>query len=249
MKTKLIIDRHTFLAKASMVCMFLAIVFRAVGTIGYFKNEQFMLMRFALPAFSCLLFIICIFLLGKKALWTTVVPVVFGIVFFIMRILSDDNITAAGVSTTHIALCIALYVLIAIAYACTVFGAIKTKLLLVIIFGLAFAYHVVVEDYRTITSIVVAPKTIFMELGVLFIILGLFFASLGMKKQTKASDEKTQDVAPPIPGGLTIPSDPEPSEEKVSETVEIIEAQDAPVEEIIVEKEETVPSDETETDK
>lgn len=219
MKAKFILDRKSFFARAAIVSMILAVFFRLLGTIGHFSDTQFLLYRFALPASCCILYIICILIFGKKAFWTSFVPVIIGIVFFILRILSDDNITQGNLENLHIVLCIALYILIAVVYSCTVFGSIKTKIFLILIFGCAFAYHVVFEDYPAIAAKSVAAEAIFMELGVLTIILALFFASLGLKKQTTATSDKSKDVVPPIPGGELVHSDPEP------ETMAQLEAQ------------------------
>ena len=253
MKTKFILDRKSFCAKAAIVCMLLAIAFRAIGTLGNFDNMSFFIYRFALPAASCLLFIICILLFGKKAFGISFIPVIIGIVFFVMRILGDDNITDAELAKTQIALCITLYILIAVLYSCTVFGAIKTKIFLVVIFGLAFLYHIVFEDYRTLMATAVPPKTVFMELGVISIILGMFFASLGLKKQTKASDEKSQEVAPPLPGNLIIPTEPgfEDKKEDTKEPEEVIVITEEPAEkaEDTAEQKEETTSDAPETDK
>ena len=212
MRTKFILDKKTFPARAAIVCLIMAILFRLIGTVGHFDDRHFLIFRMALPALSCLLYILCIILFGRKAFWTSFIPVIVGIVFFIMRILSDDNITSGNLETVHIAICMALYILVAVLYSCTVFGAIKTKFFLVVLFGLAFVYHIVFEDYPAIASKTVAAEAIFMELGVLFIILGLFFACLGLKKQAKASTEKSEGITPPIPGGVAVHSDPEPKE-------------------------------------
>lgn len=216
------IDKKSFCARAAVVCMLLAVVFRVIGCFDLVLNFNSVtsVTVLILPVACCLVFVLCIVLIGKKGFWFSFLPVLLGMVFFVLRALTDDNMMGEKLPVLHIAVCIVLYLVILVLYSCTVFGAIKTKWICALIFLLAFAYHVVMEDYpnfRTATM-----NQIMNELSVLLIILGMFFACLGLKKLEKPVISSTVPVAPPLPGGNAAPSAP----------VEAAAAQDVPAEDV-----------------
>ena len=179
-RIKFYVERSGFWTEASLIFMALAIVFRVIGCWGLWNDRYFLLTQIILPIVSGLLFILLLALLGKHALWTTFLPVLGGVAFFVLKALTFEN-------TTLMLLCLLLYAVVAIVYCGTVFTLIRTKWLLVPLFLLPFCYHVGVEDIARLRD-TVNPVTFtagMQEMSVLAIMLSLLFASLAMKKLVK----------------------------------------------------------------
>lgn len=179
-RIKFYVERSGFWTEASLIFMALAIVFRVIGCWGLWNDRYFLLTQIILPIASGLLFILLLALLGKHALWTTFLPVLGGVAFFVLKALTFEN-------TTQMLLCLLLYAVVAIVYCGTVFTLIRTKWLLVPLFLLPFCYHVGVEDIARLRD-TVNPVTFtagMQEMSVLAIMLSLLFASLAMKKLVK----------------------------------------------------------------
>ncbi len=77
-KKKLYVERDGFWTEAAMVFAALAMVFLLIGSIGRWDDRRFLSTQVALPIFCGLLLILCLILFGKRAFWTTVVPVAMG---------------------------------------------------------------------------------------------------------------------------------------------------------------------------
>ena len=122
-------ERKSALVQASVIFMLLSAISRLVGCWGRWNDAFFAATQIALPLACNLLFILLVLTLGRRALWTTVLPVLLGVVFFIIKSFTFDSIL-------HTILCILLYLLVAVLYTGTVFGRIRTKWLLVPLFGL-----------------------------------------------------------------------------------------------------------------
>ena len=139
-----------------------------------------------------ILFILCLVLLGKKALWLTSVPVILGVVFFIIKSFTFD-------SWLHTILCILLYLLVAVLYTGTVFGIIRTKWLLVPLFGLPFLYHIFVEDLAALrdTANPVTLSAGLQEISVLSVMLALFFTAIAMKKKKPQTEVELPKMKAP----------------------------------------------------
>ena len=116
--------------------------------------------------------------MGKRLFSLTFIPVLLGVVFFIIKALGFDSII-------HTILCILLYLLVAMLYTGTVFGVIRTKWLLVPLFGLPFLYHILVEDRNTLLANENAMSLAewLPEISVLCIMLALLFITFAMKKR------------------------------------------------------------------
>ena len=138
-RAKFYVEQQHWAVQTAIIFMALSAVFRIVGCWGKWDEPFFAATQIALPLMCNILFILCLVLLGKKALWLTSVPVILGVVFFIIKSFTFD-------SWLHTILCILLYLLVAVLYTGTVFGIIRTKWLLVPLFGLPFLYHIFVED-------------------------------------------------------------------------------------------------------
>ena len=81
----------------------------------------------------------------RKAFFVSVLPVLLGVVFFIIKSLTFE-------SKIHMVLCVLLYLVVAVLYTGTVTGSIGTKWLLPPLFGLPFIYHVFVEDLPALSN-------------------------------------------------------------------------------------------------
>lgn len=206
-KIKFYVERTGFWTEAALIFMTLAIVFRVIGCWGLWDDRFFLMTQILLPIVSGLLFILLLALLGKHALWTTFLPVLGGVAFFVFKALRFEN-------TTQMLLCLLLYAAVAILYCGTVFTLIRTKWLLVPLFLLPFLYHVGVEDIARLRD-TVNPVTFtdgMQEMSVLCIMLSLFFTSLAMKKLVK-KPRKTEEepvLAQPVPAPQEPPAAPAP---------------------------------------
>lgn len=187
-KIKFYAERSSFWTQAALIFMGLAVAFRALGCWGLWDDRFFLITQVLLPIASGLLFILLLALLGKRALWTTFLPVLGGVAFFVIKALGFED-------TTHMLLCLLLYAVVAIVYCGTVFTLIRTKWLLVPLFLLPFAYHVAVEDIARLrdTANPVTFSEGMQEISVLCIMLALLFTAFAMKKLVR---EPKQDRTP-----------------------------------------------------
>ena len=177
-RAKFYVEQQHWAVQTAIIFMALSAVFRIVGCWGKWDESFFAATQIALPLMCNILFILCLVLLGKKALWLSAVPVILGVVFFIIKSFTFD-------SWLHTVLCILLYLLVAVLYTGTVFGVIRTKWLLLPLFGLPFLYHIFVEDLAALrdTANPVTLSAGLQEISVLCVMLALFFTAIAMKKK------------------------------------------------------------------
>ena len=183
-KVRFYVERDGFGVEAMVILMALSVVFRLIGCWGLWNNRLYAITQIALPVVSALLFVAVVWLFGKRALWLSFIPVVLGAVFFIIKAFGFE-------SRIHMVLCILLYIAVIALYFCTVFGIIRTKWILVLLFGLPFLYHIFVEDLAALRN-TANPVTFaagMQEMGVLCIMLGLFFLTLSMKTRVTEQPE------------------------------------------------------------
>ncbi len=201
-RVKFYVEKQSFWVQASVIFMALSAAFRLFGCWGLWEDSFFAVSQIALPLCCNILFILCVLLLGKKALWSTALPALLGVAFFIIKAFTFDN-------WIHTLLCLLLYLLVAVLYTGTVFGFIRTKWLLAPLFGLPFLYHVLVEDMAALrdTARPVSLAAGMQELSVLCIMLSLLFLSFAMKKHRA---EKPGEL-PKIKDPKVIPPAPEPA--------------------------------------
>lgn len=180
-KVRFYTERGSFGIQATVILMSLSAVFRVIGCWGMWNDRSYAITQIALPVISALLLAVCVWLLGKHALWLSFIPVTLGAVFFIVKAMNFD-------SQLHMILCVLLYIAVIALYGCTVFGIIRTKWILVLLFGIPFLYHIFVEDLPALrdTANPVSFASGMQEMGVLCIMLGLFFLSVSMKKAETA---------------------------------------------------------------
>ena len=207
-KIKFYVERTGFWTEAALIFMTLAIVFRVIGCWGLWDDRFFLMTQIILPIASGLLFILLLSLLGKHALWTTFLPVLGGVAFFVLKALTFED-------TTQMLLCLLLYAAAAILYCGTVFTLIRTKWLLVPLFLLPFLYHVGVEDIARLRDSA-NPVTFtagMQEMSVLCIMLSLLFTSLAMKKLVKKPRDRAETEKEPEQPAVPKPAAPAPAED------------------------------------
>ena len=192
-KKKLYVEQDGFWTEAAMVFMALAMVFLLIGSIGRWDDKRFLSTQVALPIFCGLLLILCLILFGKRAFWTTVVPVAMGVVFFIFRAMGMENEWLRGCW-------IIVYLVVMVLYA-MVFSYPRLKWALALVLLGVFAYHIGVQDLPKLmdsenpVSFVAGMQ----EMSILGIILSMLFLSLAMKSAPKAAKSKPETGAIPSP--------------------------------------------------
>lgn len=188
---KYTIDSKGVCARTAMALMALSALFRVIGCWEDMGDKVFTITQIVLPISCCLLFIVCILLFGKKGFFLSSIPLILGVVFFIVKSFTFDN-------ALHTMLCILLYLLVALIYTATVFGAIRTKWLLVPLFGLPFLYHVCYEDVLKLKAGEFTLFTGLQEISVLCIMLALLFTAIGLKKVKPAVMPDLPKIKDPI---------------------------------------------------
>ena len=212
-KLRYSVSRKNIFVKLSALLMGLSALLRLFGYWGFWANKDvaFIYTQIALPVLCNVLFIIIVLYMGKRLFSLTAIPVLLGVVFFIIKALGFDNIL-------HTVLCILLYLVVAMLYTGTVFGVIRTKWLLVPLFGLPFLYHILVEDRNTLLANEKAMSLAewLPEISVLCIMLALLLITFAMKKRdfskpaTEPSEQEIIDI-------LMQNEDPVPNENKETE--------------------------------
>ena len=213
-RVKFYTERNSFGVQTMIILMALSIAFRLIGCWGLWNDRSFALAQIALSIGSALLLMVFVWLFGRRALWLTFVPVILGAVFFIIKSLGFE-------STVHTVLCILLYAAVIALYSGTVFGLIRTKWILVALFGLPFLYHIFIEDLPALgdTANPVSFSGGMQEMSVLCIMLGLFCLSLSMKKSLVEPIHLPKIMKPKGPGKQDKPEEPLVDEEESSEEV------------------------------
>lgn len=185
------VEKKSWLVQASALVMLFSVVLRLIGCWGMWNDKVFAVTQIFLPIISGLLFILLVLTLGKRALWTTALPVLLGVVFFIIKSFGFESII-------HTVLCIFLYLVVAVLYTGTVFGVVRTKWLLVPLFGLPLLYHIFVEDLAAMRSD--PPPTLtagLQEISVLCIMLALLLLSIAMKKKQPEAEPELPKMKDP----------------------------------------------------
>lgn len=172
------IEKGSAWARTAVILMLMSAVFRVVGCWGLWTDSYFAATQMILPICCNLLFVLCILLFGKRGFWLSSLPVLLGVVFFVVKSFGFE-------SWLHTVLCILLYLLVAVLYTGTVFGVIRTKWLLPPLFGLPLLYHLLVEDLQAMQD-AANPVTLaagLQEISVLCIMAALLCTGLGLKKR------------------------------------------------------------------
>ena len=184
------VDPKSWLVKAAAAIMLLSMVFRIIGCWQLWDDRMFLRTQIILPLACNALYVLCLLLFGRRAFWTTSIPALFGVVFFIIKAFTFE-------SMLHTVLCVMLYLLVAVLYTGTAFGAIRTKWLLVPLFGLPLLYHLAMEDRLALTAHTFTFKTGMQELSVLCIMLSLLLTAFALKKQVPPPPQELPRMKPP----------------------------------------------------
>lgn len=189
-RAKFYVEKNSALVHAAVIFMALSAVFRLVGCWGMWGDQFFAASQIGLPLVCNLLFILLILLFGARAFWLTSLPVILGVVFFIIK-------SFTFTSWLHTVLCILLYMLAAVLYTVTAFGVIRTKWLLVPLFGLPLIYHIAVEDAAALRAGTATFAAGMQEISVLCIMLALLLTALAMKKRVTIEDVELPKIKDP----------------------------------------------------
>ena len=192
------VEKGSFFAHAAVTILVLSMAARLLGTMNLWNGGMNqLLIQILLPVGSMLLFILFILLLGRIALWSTILPVLGGAAFFILSVFEQ------GPGWTMF-ICIALAFLAAFLYTATLSGMIRSKWLLVLAFVLIFAYQIVFRAIPVFGSAVetvsfIGGMTLLSSLGMVFAMLceelGLIIAVFAESVIEPASAEAPAETA------------------------------------------------------
>lgn len=172
------LDRRHPAAWLSVFFMLAAAIVRAVYFIGRESTPVEFWIHFVNVIVSCVFFCLVVLLWGEKRPELTMISVLLGVVFFMVK-------ACTFASILHTVLCFLLYTAVLVLYALTIFGVIRTKYLLYPLFGLPLLYHIVVEDSRYYyLADPMPPFTEWLpEISVLCIMAALFCLAVALKKR------------------------------------------------------------------
>ena len=186
------VEKGSFFVHASVTILVIAVAFRLLGTL-HLWNDMFQLATLvALPVVSALLFILFILLLGRVALWTTILPVLGGAAFFILSSIDEHP-------SWPMFICIALSFLASFVYTATLPGMIRTKWLNVIVFlGIlvyqcAFIAYPAFSDQESPVSFA-DGMALLSSIGIVF---AMFCASLAIRRRKPAKTEELPKIKDP----------------------------------------------------
>lgn len=166
------------LTRIAVCLMALSMVLRAAWCLLWPGQvaEAGAIVHAVLPLCACALFIVCLLLCGRRALWLSFIPAAVGVVFFILK--------AETFVWWHRLLCTLLYLLVAVLYGAAAFSLAPVKKLLVPLFALPLAFHVFVQDMILQRESMTAALWL-QEGSVLCIMAGLLCVSLGLRGEEK----------------------------------------------------------------
>ena len=177
-KIRYSVSKRNFFVKLAVIFMLLSALCRFLGYWGFWSNQKssFIVFQIALPILCNLLFIVLILYAGRRLFSLTFIPVLLGVMFFIIKAFGFD-------SFLHTILCICLYLAVAFIYTATVFGVIRTKWLLAPLFGLPLIVHIYLDRDM------IAPADKAVELSVLCIMAALLCTCFAMKRRDFAAEK------------------------------------------------------------
>jgi len=216
-------EKDSFGVEAAVILLALSVIFRVIGCWGLWRDQLFLLSQIVLPAASALLFILLLVLLGRVALWSTSLPLIMGVAFFILRAMTFGD-------TVKTVLCVVLYVLVAVLYCGTVFHVIPARWPLLLAFGLPLVYHIVFLDLPALNNLEnpVSFAVGMQEMSVLSIMLALFFTATAIRKRAKDPEPELPKIKDPV---VHAPEKPEEEAAPVLQEPESAADSEAPPEE------------------
>lgn len=184
-KIRYSVSRKNFFVKLAVIFMILSALCRFLGYWGFWSNQTagFVTFQIALPILCNLLFIVLVLYAGRRFFSLTFIPVILGVMFFIIKAFGFDSIL-------HTILCICLYLAVAFIYTATVFGVIRTKWLLAPLFGLPLIVHIYLDrDMIAPKGQTVALAELLPEISVLCIMAALLCICVAMKRRDFAAEK------------------------------------------------------------
>lgn len=222
---KYLLDRHSFPVKAALLCLLIGFVLRGISGLLNRVVLEDRLTFFSLLLFlgSCLLYGLSLLLFGRKWLWVTTGPFVLGVMAFVARLFTYDNLLQVETSIPRMMISILFYLVITAVYSVTVCGGLRGKWLLVFLFLLPLAGHVVFDIIPAFKlGVALSASQILAELSVLVVLIGLVFTALSMRhtlpETVENKKKKGEDVVPPQPGNKLDEKPPVVSEPAQPET-------------------------------
>ena len=197
------LERRSFPVKAALVCLLLAFVLRGIS--GFLNRvvleDKLTLFSFLMFLGSCLLYALSLLLFGKKWLWLTTGTFVLGIMAFVSRLFTFDNLLQEEVSILRMMISILYYLVVTAVYAGTVCGGLRGKWFLVLLFMFPLAGHIVFDIIPAFRQgAALSAVQILAELSVLFVIIGMIFTALGMRHvghEYHDRKKKEKEAVPP----------------------------------------------------
>ena len=172
------IDKRHPAARAAVVLMSLCALIRCYYFARTGGAPLHLAVHLGLPLLAAGIFLWVVLVRGKTHTGYTVLSVLFGVIFFIIKALSFP-------SRLHTVLCILLYLTVLSLYSLTVLGYLPTKKLLYPLFGLPLLYHILVEDTKL--YLFADPPVPFLhwlpEISVLMIMASLLCISIALEKR------------------------------------------------------------------
>lgn len=184
-KIRYSVSRKNFFVKLAVIFMILSALCRFLGYWGFWSNQTagFVTFQIVLPILCNLLFIVLALYAGRRFFSLTFIPVILGVMFFIIKAFGFDSIL-------HTILCICLYLAVAFIYTATVFGVIRTKWLLAPLFGLPLIVHIYLDrDMIAPKGQTVALAELLPEISVLCIMAALLCICVAMKRREFAAEK------------------------------------------------------------
>lgn len=184
-KIRYSVSRKNFFVKLAVIFMILSALCRFLGYWGFWSNQTagFVTFQIVLPILCNLLFIVLVLYAGRRFFGLTFIPVILGVMFFIIKAFGFDSIL-------HTILCICLYLAVAFIYTATVFGVIRTKWLLAPLFGLPLIVHIYLDrDMIAPKGQTVALAELLPEISVLCIMAALLCICVAMKRRDFAAEK------------------------------------------------------------
>lgn len=184
-KIRYSVSKSNFFVKLAVIFMMLSVLCRFLGYWGFWSNQNssFIIFQIVLPILCSLLFIVLILYAGRRLFSLTFIPVLLGVMFFIIKAFGFDSIL-------HTILCICLYLAVAFIYTATVFGVIRTKWLLAPLFGLPLIVHIYLDrDMIAPADKAVELSELLPEISVLCIMAALLCTCFAMKRHDFAAEK------------------------------------------------------------
>lgn len=204
-RIKFYVEKNSFWAHSASILLGMATVFQFIGCWGFWDDRFTALTQLLLPMASFVLFILVLNLLGKQALWLSFLPFLGGVGFYGLQAWNaeDKLLMVIGVVCC---------VLAAVLYCGTVFSLIRTKWLLVVLFGAPFCYRAFYRDVLLLRDLEnpVHFADGMREMSLLCVLFALTLLSLGMKKLVKERKKKGAEQPETPTAPAAVPSAPAP---------------------------------------